>query len=493
MSKASNKYDSFLYTFDLLGLVPQLRIFNNSSYKSFFSTIVSIIILFISILFSIYSIVIYARFENPVVTYSRDNDKFTERRILLKDTLLMFKLIDPGNLQRINSSNAYYESVYLEIDYKGNISSTPLTIELCELGKNIDLKYMDLINDIEIAGYHLNEFYCISSQFGNKSLYYIPNVGFSYLYLYPIFIKNSNYNPEKIQNLIISESDIIDHSNKKIPINQSYIYQFTTAFSSNKYTRINYYMQYIKYESDIGLFFQNSKILNAKSFSSIDFYQIDEKFDFEKNEKTKIGEIIFQINKANFDDYKRSYQKIQSLITEVTTITNLLFSIGKFITSILLNKKMNKDILKTILNESYNEISFNILKNNNVKELLKNEKSEKNIDLNRASSKPENIANTEDNLKEIKISNLKDNQLNKTMIKTKLIENLNYCHIIKSFLCCKDKKAKLINLCNNLIEEDFCIEKILNRIYYLEKISFLFLEKYQAQFKNNIDINLIIQ
>ena len=487
----SNKYGSFIYTFDLLGLVPQLRIFNNSSYKSFFSIIISLIVLFLSILFSIYSIVIYARFENPIVTYSKDNDKFTDRRILLKDTLLMFKLIDPKTLQNINSTNAYYESAHLEIDYKGNTILTPLTIELCELGKNIDLKYSDIINDIEITGYHINEFYCISSQFGNKSLFYTPNEGFSYLYLYPIFIKNSNYTPERIQNLIVSESDIIDHSNKFSPINQSYIYQFTSSFNSNKYTRINYYMQYIKYESDIGLFFQNSKILDAKSFSSIDFYQIDEEFDFEKNEKSKIGEIIFQINKANFDNYKRSYQKIQSLITDVTTIINLLFSISKLITSILLNKKMNKDILETILNESYNENNnFGILNIKNSKELFKSDrKNDKCIDLNRITPKSDNNANSEDNLKKIKILNSKDKQLNKNTINTKIIENLNYCHIIKSFLCFKDKKAKLINLCNNIIEEDFCIEKILNRIYYLEKINCTFSENYLEEFKNNININ----
>ena len=488
------KKDSVLYTFDLLGIVPQLRIFNNSSYKSSFSTIISIIILIISILFSIYSIVIYARFENPTVTYSRDNDKFTDRSILLKDTLLMLQLIDPSTLQNINSSNAYYEAVHLEIDYKGNYSVSPINIEICELGKNIDLKYKEIINDIEIAGYHLKDFYCISSEFGNKSLYYTPNVGFSYLYLYPIFIKSSNYTPERMQNLIISESDIIDHNNKNNPINKSYIFQFTTGFNSNKYTRINYYMQYIKYESDLGLFFRDSRILNAKSFSSIDFYQIDEKFDFENNEDIKIGEIIFQINKANFDNYKRSYQKIQSLITDVTTIVNLLFSIGRFITNIALIKKMNKDILKTILNESNNENNnfFILNKNNNAKELIKKfrKSDDKSIDLNRTGSKFKSNAHSKDNLKEIKIINSKVNQLNKSISDTKIIENLNYFHIIKSFLCFKDKKIKLINLCNNIINEDICIEKILNRIYYLETINYNFSEKYLEEYKNNINMDI---
>ena len=89
-----NNYKSFLYLFDLLGIVPQLRVLNYENYKTIFSSFLSIIILLISIAFSIYSFVIYLKFENPNVIYSKDNDKTTNRTILIKDTLLMFSLID---------------------------------------------------------------------------------------------------------------------------------------------------------------------------------------------------------------------------------------------------------------------------------------------------------------------------------------------------------------------------------------------------------------
>ena len=51
--------------------------------------------------------------------------------------------------------------------------------------------------------------------------------------------------------------------------------------------------------------------------------------------------------------------------------------------------------------------------------------------------------------------------------------------IIKSFFCFKDIKTKLIDLCNKVINEDICIDRILGRLYILEKIySLIEKEKY---------------
>ena len=50
----------------------------------------------------------------------------------------------------------------------------------------------------------------------------------------------------------------------------------------------------------------------------------------------------------------------------------------------------------------------------------------------------------------------------------KVMKNLNFINIIKSFFCCKDKKLKLINKCNDIVNKDICIERILKRLYILE-------------------------
>ena len=49
-----------------------------------------------------------------------------------------------------------------------------------------------------------------------------------------------------------------------------------------------------------------------------------------------------------------------------------------------------------------------------------------------------------------------------------VMKNLNFINIIKSFLFFKDKKLKLINFCNEIVNKDICVERILKRIYILE-------------------------
>ena len=64
-------------------------------------------------------------------------------------------------------------------------------------------------------------------------------------------IKNNknDFPPERIQALILSENELIDHFNKTYPISKNDIYHFTSSF-----TNIMYNFQYIKYESDEGFF-----------------------------------------------------------------------------------------------------------------------------------------------------------------------------------------------------------------------------------------------
>ena len=79
---------------------------------------------------------------------------------------------------------------------------------------------------------------------------------------------DSNIPPEGIQSFIVTENNIINHKNKDNPIKKSSIYQYTTGLSSIDYTSIAYYFQYIKYESDNGLFFKDNKFFKLKKFKN---------------------------------------------------------------------------------------------------------------------------------------------------------------------------------------------------------------------------------
>jgi len=55
-------------------------------------------------------------------------------------------------------------------------------------------------------------------------------------------------------------------------------------------------------------------------------------------------------------------------------------------------------------------------------------------------------------------------------VKIHILKKINFFNIIKSYFCFKDKKINLINMCNNLVMKDLRVERILGRLYELEKL-----------------------
>ena len=155
---------SFIYLFDLIGKTPQLLIFNSYRNKSILSSFISLIIMLVSIGFSIYAILEYLKYKNPNIAYSKDNDGETNRIILKRDFLLMFQLIDTTSLKTLDNSIGYYVAEYIILYNDGTSSYTPLDIETCEIGKNIDKKYENFVNDNSNYGRKINEFKCITKK-----------------------------------------------------------------------------------------------------------------------------------------------------------------------------------------------------------------------------------------------------------------------------------------------------------------------------------------
>ena len=237
--------------------------------------------------------------------------------------------------------------------------------------------------------------------------------------------------------------------------------------------------------------------INFYKNNNIDIYDLKNYLDISPN--SIISTITFMINQSNFDIYKRSYQKLQSLLAEITSVISLLFQIGEQISYILCNKKMSKNILIGIMNKSkidlLNKRSHDInkiFKRENISserkimksKSLSNEKplndvyylekennfiSEKKNIKSKSMEKPQtDIYNSEkENNKSFGVE--ENNEIN---INNKLIKSINYFDIIKSYFCFNDKKTKMINLCHNIISKDICIERILERFYNLENINF---------------------
>ena len=136
-----NKCKTFLYYFDLIGESPHLLIFGSNRYKSTFSSFLSIIIILFSLIFIIISLIEYFKYESPIVTFSKSSDDSTMRSISLKDTFLMFQLIDSTTTKKIDDTIAFFNGDYIIVYDNGSFYTEELFIEICEFDKNINERY----------------------------------------------------------------------------------------------------------------------------------------------------------------------------------------------------------------------------------------------------------------------------------------------------------------------------------------------------------------
>ena len=150
---------------------------------------------------------------------------------------------------------------------------------------------------------------------------------------------------------IITENDIMNSNDKNNPIVPYYYYILKTFDNNNNNNiiSINYNYQYIKFDSDEGIFFQNYKTHNAIGFSDLEYDVQNYDLDF------LLINFTFNINKFNYELYMRKYQKLQSLLADIMSIINLTIVIGKYIGNILLNKLIARDILINIIDNNYNK------------------------------------------------------------------------------------------------------------------------------------------
>ena len=161
-----------LYSLDILGPSPKLLIFNNERYKSFVSSIISILVIIVMIMISIIFIIQYFDYDSPIVSYSKANDKHTNRSINLKDTLLIFQMIDSTNFELVDNSKVYLTAKYTITHDDGLYKEFSLEVEPCEPGKNLNVKFKDKVESTYSFDRNIKDFYCLNLENGDVNLFY---------------------------------------------------------------------------------------------------------------------------------------------------------------------------------------------------------------------------------------------------------------------------------------------------------------------------------
>ena len=67
-----------------------------------------------------------------------------------------------------------------------------------------------------------------------------------------------------------------------------------------------------------------------------EYYNIEKQL--KENNRANIGNIDFSLNKSNYDNYKRTYQRLQSLLAEIMSVISLVFEIGRQLSAIFCEK-----------------------------------------------------------------------------------------------------------------------------------------------------------
>ena len=192
---------------DFIGAVPEFRILDETRYKSIFSSILSILLIVFSIVFVIYSFVEYLN-QNPKVEYYKNNDNTTNKTFVISDSLLMFQ---------------YPFYCFSNFNVKPNTDIILIigreekyfTLEPCELGKNLNSKYKELIEKMEkVENWKLEDFYCINYNGSNVTLYSHPSLA-NENETNLLFELSTECQDFILDIKLVTENDFIDHIKKE--------------------------------------------------------------------------------------------------------------------------------------------------------------------------------------------------------------------------------------------------------------------------------------
>ena len=515
------KNKNFIFAFDIYRMSAEINTFNGDN-KTKGGLVVSFIFIALSILYALFTLINYFKYSTPSVIYFKENEQNTIKEFDMNDPFMIGLYIDAFP---INESDINIQSYYMKYSLSGNDTEVyPINFEKCEYGKNVDVKYKD-----KLSSSRIDEMYCISEDLTNHPML-SSDEEYSEIYIFITFSEDINYYEGNLWLGVINSNNVVNHM-KNNPISNIYFTGANTDISKNKYNDIHYYYQYIKYESDKGLFFEKTQSYNAKVFSNMEHSVIN----YDEMNETLI-DISIGINNKDFDYYSRSYERIQLVIVEIYWIVDMILSIGGIIASYFTDKETSIEIVKYLFAKNINEKSLSeeisINNNNNQQKestfkVLINNISQQNETIFKEKININNNQQNEAILKE-KI-NINNKQQNGTILKEKIninnnnkinyldnkikqsdnkskyldnnneideitdnkntnyniysiekksnvdddkrinvLNNLNYYHIIKSYFCFKDDKTKLINCVDDLISEELSIERILRRINDME-------------------------
>ena len=329
--KLMSKFKNFIILIDIFGHYPSFVIQNKLLHKTIFGGIITIFVIFISIISTIFFSQELLFRKCPYINLSTEIYNNPKRINYYNNFEFAIGIKNPNNnLFEINES-IYYIKAFL---IKTIINSTGTY----NIKENINMKSCNEIFNESNINYNLfknlslDNLYCISNEQNNINDIYINEYnGNNYFQRIEILLyectnlTNNNCSSENEINNFLNTTlsyyiinNNIRTNNHKNPF-QRIINEYNYYLSNKLFISLNQNIHHLEIETDDGFMFTTyNKISSFKSEKIIKDVRLKD-----NNEKNFIS-FSFQLNN-NIEKYYRKYYKIQDLAAQVGGIYNTIF------------------------------------------------------------------------------------------------------------------------------------------------------------------------
>ena len=328
-----NKFKNFIVLIDLFGHYPSFVIHKRLLHKTFFGGIMTIIVVFIAVISTIFFSQELLFRKCPYMNISTEIYNNPEKIDFYNNFEFAIGIKNPNNnLFEINESIYYIKAFLIKtiVNSSGtyNIKES-INMKICSETFNESHINYDLFKNLS-----LDNLYCISNEQNDINNIYINE-----------FYGNNNFQKIEIQlyectnltnNNCLSENEInsflnttlsyyvinnyIRTNNHKNPFQRT-INEYNYYISNELYISLNQNIHHLEIETDDGFMFTtNNKISSFKTEKIIQNVRL------KNNNKENFISLSIQLNN-NIEKYYRKYYKIQDLAAQVGGVYNTLFLI----------------------------------------------------------------------------------------------------------------------------------------------------------------------
>lgn len=354
------KLKLLFHQFDFLSKQPSLNAINQSRYRTTIGSLFSLIVIFTSLGFGLYFIIIFFKRKEINIVSTHETSNFYNG-FNLSNTLFMFRYDFICYLNEESGDDDSLQTSVLSLTFVNTSYADP------EQSYEIDVHYEPCSIDIIPETFRnkhslpeLSRYLCISPgqniTFNDNGIYH-NYLYFSALSCSETFGHKNCKSKEYIENCyketspmfeIIIETDNTDHYNNSHPIQHS-SYRIFDSKPPRYSIYDEVYFTVLNYETDNGYLFEN-----IKSDRGIIINPGIIQYNFDINEGSAFSKAIlhfgFSMNTLSMK-YTRTYKKLQNVIADIGGIISLIDTIASFIVYIISKNYLYVEIANNVLSD----------------------------------------------------------------------------------------------------------------------------------------------